>query len=162
MDKNSTETAKLLQREIDKKKRRNARKAKGEKAKPRGKPFVKGKDDRRATGHEPRTKTLLRGLILDLFMEIQPSDNDKKTRLEIMLREWLESKDYNKQIAAVQYGYGKVEDETRNLSLIDDFILQNMDLFTDGQIQRINNGEDKALIVSEVLHSATELLKKQK
>jgi len=76
------------------------------------------------------------------------------------LRGWIDSKDYNKQMAAVQYGYGKVEDESRNISIVDDFILNNIDLFTDGQILRIQQGEDKSMVVAEVLRDAAEVLKK--
>jgi hypothetical protein len=85
-----------------------------------------------------------------------------KSRIEAMLRDWLDSQDYNKQKAAVEYGYGKVPDETRNLSVIDDFILENIDLFTDGQIIRIQQGEDKSKIVAEVLRDSIKNLKKMK
>lgn len=122
--------------------------------------FKNGFDPRRNLKGPPRHFNELREMTLDIFTEID--EEKKKSRLEKMLRDWLDSNDYNKQRAAVEYGYGKVPDETRDLSIIDDFILENIDLFTDGQIIRIQQGESKAAIVAEVMRSAVEALKKSK
>ena len=122
--------------------------------------FKKGFDPNRNLKGPPRKFNEMREMVLNLFSEeIEVEKKKKKTQLEKMLRDWLTSGDYNKQRAAVEYGYGKVPDETRDLSFIDDFILENIDLFTDGQILRIQQGDDKSAIVAEVMRDAVKVLK---
>lgn len=120
--------------------------------------FKKGFDPRRNLKGAPRHFTALREMILDIITE----EENKKTQLENVLRNWLKSGDYNKQRTVIEYGYGKVPDESKNLSIIDDFILENIDLFTDGQLLRIQQGEDKSVVVAEVLREAASVLKKIK
>jgi hypothetical protein len=72
--------------------------------------------------------------------------------------EWVEVELWDAQAAQrdILKMHGKFIEkvESRNLSIIDDFILSNIDLFTDGQIQRIQKGEDKSEVVAELLRDA--------
>lgn len=52
--------------------------------------------------------------------------------------------------------HGKFVDQTRDLSQIDDFIINNIGLFTDGQIQRMQGGEDKSKVLAELLQGTIE------
>lgn len=73
------------------------------------------------------------------------------TRLQARIRVATSSRNPSEFENALNRAYGKITEETRSLSVIDDFILNNIDLFTDGQIQRIQSGEDKAAIVAELM-----------
>jgi len=60
----------------------------------------------------PRTFDALRELCQKICHEkVTLDDGEVVTRLEVILRDWSESKDVQKQIALVQYGYGKPADK---------------------------------------------------
>ena len=169
MTKNNTDPAKLLQREIAKKKRKAERERLGIKPKPRGKPFAPGVDERRnVKGSKPRTLALLREMILDMAGEeiklTDPLSNKEETVTSIyyMLRMMMLGKAPADHNDILVYGFGKIADEVRNSAMLDEFIIKNLDLFTDGQIIRMKQGEDKMGIVAEVLRSAQEILKRAK
>ena len=86
----------------------------------------------------------------------------KQTQAYTMVRRMILGKNQGDHSEIFNRAFGKVQDETRNLSEIDEFILNNMDLFTDGQIERIKKGENKAAILSEVLRDALKQIKKTK
>ena len=165
-DKNNSDPVQLLQAEIGKKKRRIERKEKGIEPKPRGKPFEKGFDERRnIKGSKPQTATLLKQMILDMageemeYLDPYTGKTEKVSAIYFMLRRMMLGKAPADHTELLNRGFGKVADETRNLSEIDDFILNNMDLFTDGQIQRIQKGESKAGILAELLQAAAIVLR---
>ena len=170
MKNDNSDPVKLLQKEIEKKKRSNARKALGQKAKPRGKPFAQGEDPRRnVSGSKPRITRQLTDMVLDILGEEldialdpkEPQKTQKMSTAYVMLRSMALGKNPADHIEVLNRGFGKVAEETRNLSLIDDFILNNMDLFTDGQIQRIQAGEDKSAILSELLSTSAEIMRQK-
>ena len=168
-DKNNSDPVQLLQAEIRKKKRRIERKEKGIEPKPRGKPFEKGFDERRnIKGSKPQTATLLKQMIMDMageemeYLDPYTGKTEKVSAIYFMLRRMMLGKASADHTELLNRGFGKVADETRNLSEIDDFILNNMDLFTDGQILRIQQGEDKSAIVAEVMRDAANILKTKK
>ena len=76
-----------------------------------GKPFQNGGDPRRNTRGRPRTFDALRELCQKICNERITLDCESLTRLEVILRDWSTSKDVQKQIALVQYGYGKPADK---------------------------------------------------
>lgn len=160
----STKAAKLLRKAAEKEQRKRS----GEKSAPRGKPFGEGFDERRnVSGSKPRNMSLLRETILDIMgEEIDVSDpitgvKTKVSKIYWMLNKMALGKNAADHADVLAYGFGKVPDETRNLSAIDDFIFKNMDLFTDGQIQRIQKGEDKTEILAELLRSAQKIVKEK-
>lgn len=74
------------------------------------------------------------------------------TQLETVLTDWVASRDYQKQRAAIEYYAGKVPDELHiNNNEIEEFIKANLDLFTDGQIERLRAGESGLVIISEIM-----------
>jgi len=74
--------------------------------------------------------------------------------LEAMLREWITSRDYQKQNKALELAVGKVPDELHVTGDIENFIKSNLDLFTDGQLQRLQAGENPLDVLAEVLRDA--------
>jgi len=141
--------------------------------KPRGKgvPFKKnnpatGEIDERINRSGVRKFDELRHLTQRLLNELtEVKTGDKQTamrQLEFMMRTWILSGDFQKQARAVEIGYGKVPDEV-NLHTFDveDFIKTNIGLFTDGQLTRMNAGEDPLKILSELLQDLQEMKKKK-
>ena len=82
-----------------------------------GKPFQKGGDPRRNTRGRPKTFDALRELCQQICDEKVTLDGESLTRLEHILRDWSTSKDVQKQIALVQYGYGKPVDRIETTGL---------------------------------------------
>jgi hypothetical protein len=75
-----------------------------------GRPFRTG--DRRINRRgRPRNFDALRELCQKVCHEKVTLDDEVLTRLEVILRDWASSKDAQKQIALVQYGYGKPVDK---------------------------------------------------
>jgi hypothetical protein len=71
-----------------------------------GRPFTTG--DRRINHRgRPRNCDAFRELCQKICHENVTVDGEVMTRLEVILRDWAGSKDAQKQIALVQYGYGK-------------------------------------------------------
>jgi len=141
--------------------------------KPRGKgvPFKKnnpetGEIDERINRSGVRKFDELRHLtqrLLNELTEVKTGDIKIAMRqLEFMMRTWILSGDFQKQARAVEIGYGKVPDEV-NLHTFDveDFIKTNIGLFTDGQLTRMNAGEDPLKILSELLQDLQETKKKK-
>lgn len=62
--------------------------------------------------------------------------------VENIMRQWVLSQDYNKQKGAIEIGYGKVPDELHHTYDEDEFIRKHIDKFTDGELQRIQAGEN--------------------
>jgi hypothetical protein len=73
-------------------------------------PFVKG-DGRINRRGRPRNFDALRELCQRICNEEVTLDGEVMTRLEVLLRDWIRSKDPQKQIALVQYAYGKPVDK---------------------------------------------------
>lgn len=75
-----------------------------------GRPFRTG--DRRINRRgRPRNFDALRKLCQKVCHEKVTLDDEVLTRLEVILRDWASSKDVQKQIALVQYRYGKPVDK---------------------------------------------------
>lgn len=143
--------------------------AKKKKPRGKGKPFQKGFDPRRNLDGPPRKFDELREMVLNLFSETAEVKNDKGqtvgeiTRLEAMFRRWLGSEDYNKQARALEIGYGKVPDEINvNTFDVNRFIQENIELFTDGQLQRLRAGELGESILAEVIREVMQAKSKRK
>ncbi len=75
-----------------------------------GKPLTRGADPRRNTLGRPKNFDAFRKLCQKICHEKVTYDGEVMTRVERILRDWSESKDVQKQIAFVQYGYGKPVD----------------------------------------------------
>ena len=143
-----------------------AKKTKPKKADGRGKPnsgqFKKNNPD---TGYkDPRINrtgqnakyTELHHLLTRLFDEdVSVTAAGDKTftisRIEFMMREWIVSKDFNKQKAALEYFAGKVPDELKTHNVAEELIKQNLSLLTDGQIERLKGGEPAEVVIIELL-----------
>jgi len=66
----------------------------------------------RLSGGRPKSFDQLRRLAQSVAHEkITDANGEVMTRVECILRDWSESKDVQKQIAFVQYGYGKPPDK---------------------------------------------------
>jgi hypothetical protein len=90
----------------------------------------------------------------EIYVEKGSGDKSKKmqmSQLEFMIREWIQSKDYQKQSKALEYAVGKVPDELHINSDIEAFIKQNLNLFADGQLIRLQQGENPLNIIAELL-----------
>ena len=75
-----------------------------------GRPFTTG-DKRINRSGRPKNFDALRELCQKICHEKIAVDGEVVTRLENILRDWAGSKDAQKQIALVQYGYGKPADK---------------------------------------------------
>lgn len=169
MDENKRSAAELLQKKILRDKKRKAKIAINGKGRPRGKPFAEGEDERRnVKGSRPRSAVLYRNMILDILAEDLDVTNPLTGKSETvstayqMARRMILGKVSGDHTEILNRGFGKVIDETRNVSEIDDFILANIDLFTDAQILRMQKGESRMLVLGEVLRSAVNQIKNKK
>lgn len=81
--------------------------------------------------------------------------------LETMTRDWIASRDFNKQNKALEYYVGKVADELTVHSDIDDFIKNNISIFTDGQLSRLAAGENPMSVLGEVLQEVKGFIAKK-
>ena len=61
----------------------------------------------------PKSFDTLRALMLEIGNEIvsSPDGSIQTTRFQAIIRDWLSSKDFRKQEAALQYAFGKVPDK---------------------------------------------------
>ena len=73
-------------------------------------PFKPG-DGRINRRGRPRNFDAFRELCQKICHERVTLDGEVMTRLEVILRDWAGSKDAQKQIALIQYGYGKPPDK---------------------------------------------------
>jgi hypothetical protein len=73
-------------------------------------PFKPG-DGRINRAGRPKNFDAFRELCQKICHERVTLDGEVMTRLEVILRDWAGSKDAQKQIALVQYGYGKPPDK---------------------------------------------------
>jgi len=136
-----------------------------------GKPFKKNdpvtgeKDPRINREGKPQIFPELRKMVIGIFherlMTKDPKDPDGKkfieserTQLEAMLRMWLLSQDYNKQNRLLEYGFGKVPDEIRQRTDEEEFVNRYIHVFTDGELERIKNGENGFEILLSKLEEA--------
>lgn len=69
-------------------------------------PFEKG-DKRINRGGRPKSFDTLRELAKELGNE-ESEDNKIKNNIEMILRDWMTSKNFNKQKAFMEYAFGKV------------------------------------------------------
>jgi hypothetical protein len=74
------------------------------------KPFVKG-DGRINRRGRPKNFDAFRELCQKICHEKVTLNGEVLTRIEVILRDWAGSKDPQKQIALVQYGFGKPVDK---------------------------------------------------
>jgi hypothetical protein len=74
------------------------------------KPFAKG-DSRINRRGRPKTFDAFRKLCQQICWEKVTIDGEVLTRLEVIVRDWAGSKDPQKQLALVQYGFGKPPDK---------------------------------------------------
>jgi len=113
-----------------------------------------------------QVKTEVRELAQIILAERVDDIHNKKTvtmsRLEKLFRDWLASNDVAKQREVVQYGVGKVADEVIVNSEIENFISSNLDLLTDGQVERLRKGESGLGILGELLKDAAKIVKENK
>lgn len=78
-----------------------------------GVPFKKGDDPRRFRGGRTKTFTTLRALTVQIANEaVDPDGEIDTTKVEAIVRDWLNSTDFQKQKAALELAYGKVPDKT--------------------------------------------------
>jgi len=84
-----------------------------------GEPFTRGADPRRNTLGRPKNFDAFRKLCQKICHEEVTIDGEVMTRLEVFLRDWAGSKDAQKQIALVQYGFGKPVDKIEATGLED-------------------------------------------
>lgn len=82
-----------------------------------GRPFTRGADPRRNTLGRPKNFDAFRKLCQKICHEKVTHDGEVMTRLEVILRDWAGSKDPQKQIALVQYGFGKPVDRIETTGL---------------------------------------------
>ena len=84
-------------------------------------PFVPG-DPRINRKGRPKTIDAVRKLAQSIGEEETTASGETFTQLELILRDWAKSKSFEKQLAFVQYAYGKVPDhvlsDARDLSII--------------------------------------------
>ena len=73
-------------------------------------PFIKG-DGRINRRGRPKNFDAFRELCQQICHEKVTVDGEVLTRIEVILRDWARSKDPQKQIALVQYGFGKPVDK---------------------------------------------------
>jgi hypothetical protein len=104
-----------------------------------GRPFVKG--DKRINRHgRPRTADALKKLVIKIMNEevsgSSPEGVVSMSRAELVIRDWLASRNFQKQNAAMERGFGKVKDE-HDMQMHLDF--SNL---TTSQVERIAKGED--------------------
>lgn len=110
-------------------------------------PFVKG-DPRINRKGRPKSFDALRTLALEIaHEEVTGKDGQPiiinghiATATEIVLRQWLQSKDTRLVLAFFEYAYGKPPTKQENLNV-------NMNDLTDEQLERIAAGEDIASVL---------------
>lgn len=119
---------------------------------------VTGEKDTRINRTGQNAKfTEFRHMVNSIFGETITPENQKDgkkvsmSRAEMMVRNWISSEDYQKQAKALEYSIGKVPDEMRVHSDIEGFIKQNLDLFSDRQLTRLQSGENPLDIIAELL-----------
>jgi hypothetical protein len=130
--------------------------------------FKTGYDPRRnLKGSGPRSAALLREMVLDLFAEeieapdpTNPGVREKVSTIYYMLRRMALGKAPADHTELLGRGYGPLASVTRNESEIEEFIVENYELFTQGQIDRMLGGEDKKVVFAEMLKEAMRLKKK--
>ena len=87
-------------------------------------PFVPG-DPRINRKGRPKTIDAVRRLAQSIGSEEITSQGEVFTQIELILRDWVTSKTFEKQLAFVQYAYGKVPDhiltDGRDVSIIIDW-----------------------------------------
>jgi hypothetical protein len=129
-------------------------------------PATGERDERINRSGQNRKYTELHRMIDRLFNEKYPIKRDgdiigEMTALETMMRQWLLSGEYQKQVKALEYWAGKVPDELLLNSESDAIIKENIDLLTDGQLDRLIKGESSRVILIEML-SEVKALKQAK
>lgn len=124
------------------------------------------KDGRINRTGQNRKFTEVRHLMQDLFdekTEVTLNKKQKKLKqLEIMLRDWLMSRDFQKQNKAYEIAFGKIPEEINvNSSNIEDFLLSHLSMLTDGQIDRLKKGENGLVIIGELIEDAAKIIKQK-
>lgn len=114
------------------------------------------RDERINRSGQNRKFTELHRLIDKLFAENVPIKRDGEVIgemgvLETMLRAWLVSGEFQKQSKLLEYWAGKPPDELIVNAEAETLIKDNMDLLTDGQIDRLISGESPRTILLELL-----------
>lgn len=136
----------------------------------KGKPFVDGYDPRRnVKGARPHNAKMLEQMIGDMFAEefeapdpTKPGTFEKVNYLYYMIRRMALSKAPADHTELFNRKFGTVAQTTRNASEIDEFVLENYELFTEGQWDRMIAGEDRRKVFAEMLHDLVKQKKKVK
>jgi len=111
-------------------------------------PITGEKDPRINRTGAPRVFSELRDLAKELLNETYDVKDregkvvDKTTQIKSMLQLWMLSQDFNKQNRLLEIAHGKVPDEIRHSFDEDEFIKRHIDKFTDGELQRVQAGEN--------------------
>lgn len=111
-----------------------------------GRPFTKG-DARINRRGRPKTADALRKMIIKIMNEevsgATPQGTVTMTRVELMLRDWISSRNFQKQNEVMNRGYGKVKDENE--------VLMHLDLSTlsTAQLERLARGEDLISVLTK-------------
>lgn len=119
---------------------------KSEQKKPRGKPFAKGDDPRRNTKGAPKGWEEARKETIRLMGEIISSADGavKLSRFQMIVMDWLQSRNFQKQKAALELaGMWPKDSMGQALPFID------LRTLTDSQLRRLANGDD---IFNVLLH----------
>lgn len=129
-------------------------------------PLTGERDERINRTGQNRKFTELHRMIDRLFAEKFPLKRDgqvvgEMSALETLMRQWLLSGEFQKQSKMLEYWAGKVPDELMLNSEADSIIKENLDLLTDGQIDRLTKGESSKVILIELL-SEVKALKQAK
>lgn len=122
----------------------------------RNNPDTGERDERINRSGQNRKFTELHRMIDRLFAESLPIKRDGQVVgemgvLETMLRQWLVSGEFQKQSKMLEYWAGKPPDELIVNAESETLIKENMDLLTDGQIDRLISGESPRAILIELL-----------
>lgn len=88
-----------------------------------------------------------------------PETKQKKrmSNLQFIFRDWIVSRDVVKQEKVVAWAAGKVADELIVNNEIEQFLKDNIGILTDGEIDRLNKGEDAKKILAGLLEDVSKL-----
>jgi hypothetical protein len=89
--------------------------------------------------------------VIDAPDATKPGTVEKVTTIYYMLRRMALGKAPADHAQLLDRGYGPVAQIIRNQSELDQFYVNNTELFTDGQLDRVGNGESTQVVIAELL-----------